>query len=247
MAETPGVALSTQEKLKKAKAEQKTLRNRRSRQKDTVSNRSARLNDANKRVKARREMRHDADSPAERERHADRLDALIGERSRIEANLGSTKTKLSRTREQLGRKDTRVAKLRRKIQNDTYQLSANFNYREMACNDGTPAPDANLAAARHLAVNYLEPLRAKFGPVSINSGYRHKAYNSRIGGASVSFHIYDLRPGAVATDIRCANGNPRDWHAFLDRLNPGGLGRYLTFIHIDNRTRAGGTRARWSG
>ena len=122
------------------------------------------------------------------------------------------------------------------------QLTPNFNVSEFACKDGTPAPKANYDAMRRLAKNILEPMRAKFGPCQINSAYRHRAYNARIGGASQSYHIYDLRPSCAATDVTFAEGTPAQWAAEARRLGAGGVGSYASFVHIDN----GPARA-WAG
>lgn len=73
------------------------------------------------------------------------------------------------------------------------------------------------------------------------SGYRTRAYNRSVGGAPASFHVYMReRPGAAA-DVACQRGTAAEWHAFLARLNPGGLGRYSDHVHVDTRLR----RARW--
>lgn len=128
--------------------------------------------------------------------------------------------------------------------------SPNFTYSEFACKDGTPVPKAAYPALEHLCKTYLEPLRAEFGPVYITSGYRHAAYNRAIGGASMSVHIYDY-PGrngqAVAADVTCQRGTPAQWAKFLDRLNPGGLGTYSSFVHVDNRQLMDWPRSRWVG
>ena len=48
----------------------------------------------------------------------------------------------------------------------------------------------------------------------------------------------------VAADVTFASGTPQEWDAEGDRLLPqGGVGRYKTFVHVDNRT----SRARWTG
>jgi uncharacterized protein YcbK (DUF882 family) len=85
-------------------------------------------------------------------------------------------------------------------------------------------------------------LRKKFGPVHINSGYRTRAYNASIGGASNSYHVYTEHDGNdQAADIRCANGSPMQWHTFLagirrtKRNGKGGLGLYSNFVHVDIR------------
>ena len=38
-------------------------------------------------------------------------------------------------------------------------------------------------------MTFLEPLRAKFGPLYINSGYRSPAVNTAIGGSKTSAHM----------------------------------------------------------
>lgn len=136
------------------------------------------------------------------------------------------------------------------------RASENFRYSEFDCHDGTKVPRASYRALDHLCNTYLEPLRARFGPVTINSGYRPRGYNARIGGASQSLHIYDFqgrrsgaaREGAlaVAADVRCRRGTPTQWAAFLEGLNPGGLCAYPNsgFVHVDNRQRLGMVPAR---
>lgn len=98
-----------------------------------------------------------------------------------------------------------------------------------------------MADLEHLAVSYLEPLRQRFGPVQVVSGYRTVAYNRRVGGAPNSFHIYRRAREGAAADVRCARGRPADWYAMLNRLGAPGLGRYVDHVHVDNR--AG--HARW--
>ena len=77
-------------------------------------------------------------------------------------------------------KTVKISKLGR-----DYKISPHFKLSEMACKDGS---DKVLYSTELMAK--LEELRAYGGfTVSINSGYRTKAYNSRIGGASKSQHI----------------------------------------------------------
>jgi uncharacterized protein YcbK (DUF882 family) len=89
-------------------------------------------------------------------------------------------------------------------------------------------------------------MRAKFGVCTVISGYRHRAYNSKLSGAAVnSQHIYDETPASVAADTRYPRGSPQEWVAHAKKLrtqlgNKGGIGRYDRdgFIHIDNRPSA---------
>jgi uncharacterized protein YcbK (DUF882 family) len=127
---------------------------------------------------------------------------------------------------------------------DAGQLTPHFKLSEFACKDGTQVPSASVPALTRLCEEVLEPLRERFGPCTVMSGYRPTAYNRRIGGAKFSQHIYDLHPGSVAADLIFPNGGPGDWAGAAEPLcERGGLGRYGTFIHVDNR----GHRARWSG
>jgi uncharacterized protein YcbK (DUF882 family) len=129
------------------------------------------------------------------------------------------------------------------------QFTAHFNSREFNCRDGAVVQERDYEGLEYLCRTFLEPIRAKFGVVRINSGYRTANYNAKIGGASKSFHIYDIHTNDQAADITCQNGTPRDWHraAAWIRTNKrngrGGLGLYSRFIHIDIRE----SRADWRG
>ncbi|MEX0790906.1 MAG: D-Ala-D-Ala carboxypeptidase family metallohydrolase [Actinomycetota bacterium] len=117
------------------------------------------------------------------------------------------------------------------------QLTPHFKLSEFRCKDGTPVPDHTVDGLIKLCERVLEPLRNKFGVCTVNSGFRSKTHNAFVGGASRSYHRYDLRPGFAAADVRFRNGVPRDWFAEADRIlgNAGGAGRYNSFLHADNR------------
>lgn len=121
------------------------------------------------------------------------------------------------------------------------RLSTHFSAREFRTHDGTVPPDAWLYWARKLCVQYLEPLRSSYGPVSVVSGYRHPSYNARIGGAPESYHQRLSGRRGAACDVRCARGAPADWAKLLDELGIPGLGLYPSWVHADNRLQ----RARW--
>lgn len=89
---------------------------------------------------------------------------------------------------------------------------------------------------------------ASGGPVHINSGYRTPQYNSEVGGAINSQHIY-----FTALDIVSVEWTPDQVFGWLD-AQPFraqiALGRYPTFTHIDSRhwpgnPLAGMPPARW--
>lgn len=123
-----------------------------------------------------------------------------------------------------------------------HRLSQHFTVEEFACRDGTPVMARDYQGLEYLCRVYLEPLRRKYGPVIVHSGYRTVAHNRAVGGASQSFHVYTIHDGNdQAADISCARGNPRAWHRTANtiragrRNGKGGLGLYSTFVHIDLR------------
>lgn len=82
---------------------------------------------------------------------------------------------------------------------------------------------------------YLEPLRSAYGPVTVTSGHRSDQHNAQVGGAPASFHRSIPGRRGAAADVTCARGDPRDWYRFLERLGPGGLGLYSSWVHVDTR------------
>ena len=88
-------------------------------------------------------------------------------------------------------------------------LSRHFTLAELTrTSSGQPnVPNAaETKALVALCSSLLEPIRTKFGPVSIHSGYRSKAVNEAIGGAKNSQHMRgeaaDFHcPGATLEDI----------------------------------------------
>ena len=62
--------------------------------------------------------------------------------------------------------------------------------------------DAHLGAMARLCMDILEPIRQKFGPVVIHSGYRSAAVNAAIGGSATSQHSK-----GQAADFHCTNAS----------------------------------------
>jgi len=131
-----------------------------------------------------------------------------------------------------------------------HRLSTHFVVEEFDCKDGSKVMARDYNGLALLCKTYLEPLRAKFGIVTVHSGYRTIAYNRRIGGASKSFHIYTIHDGNdQAADVSCVKGTPAQWHATLNWLRnhkmggKGGLGLYSSFCHVDLRD----YKADWRG
>lgn len=133
------------------------------------------------------------------------------------------------------------------------KLSDNFRLGEFYTHDGTRVPDSHVEALKRVCRYVLEPMRKKYGPCRVHSGYRHRGYNAGIGGARNSFHIYDEHdPTEVAVDVSFVRGNPKRWRRSANyRLRRkfkrgGGIGYYPRggFIHIDTRRNGA---ARWDG
>lgn len=120
-------------------------------------------------------------------------------------------------------------------------VSPHFASHEFDCHDGTLWPEWARPRLHRLVQGMLEPLRTEFGPVTIVSGYRTPGHNRRVGGARHSRHLWDSFPNEPAVDLRCRDGEPREWFQWLDRRRVGGLGLYASHVHVDLR----GRHARW--
>lgn len=73
------------------------------------------------------------------------------------------------------------------------QLSENFSIAELTVTDtelyNTPG-QVELEKLLYLANYILQPVRNKFGPIRINSGFRSKQVNEKIGGSATSQHCF---------------------------------------------------------
>lgn len=122
-------------------------------------------------------------------------------------------------------------------------ITPNFSLSEFVCHDGTAVPDAAFSGLRRLCNNVLQPMRQEFGVCRVTSGYRSILYNRQVGGAALSYHVYELHldEDAAAADVYFESGSPSDWAARADQLlqGGGGVGRYPEqgFLHVDNGAR----------
>lgn len=107
-----------------------------------------------------------------------------------------------------------------------------FRVLEFACKDGTEA-----VLIHPQLVHLLDAIRDRVGePLLINSAYRTKTYNTKIGGAPKSKHVLGM-----AADIRCDDKSPAEVAEIAVELGAGGVGTYATFTHVDV-----GPRRRWT-
>lgn len=105
-----------------------------------------------------------------------------------------------------------------------YRVSRNFKLSEFASKDGDeivllhPALIVGLQALR----DYVKE------SVTVNSGYRSKAHNKAIGGASASYHVLGM-----AADIVVSRHTPNQIAFIARELGFGGIKAYQGFTHID--------------
>ena len=114
------------------------------------------------------------------------------------------------------------------------QVSENFKLREFQCKDGSHQVVIHSELLRR-----LQELRNRVGrPVYINSGYRNREHNARVGGTPNSYHLRGM-----AADIRVTGMNPGDLAKAAREVGFRGIGIYRTFVHVDVRP----NRAEWRG
>lgn len=143
------------------------------------------------------------------------------------------------------------------------QLTKNFRIEEFDCRNGARVPTAAVPALRRWCQLIGEPLRDRFGPVRVTSGYRTTDYNRSVGGAPASYHVYDRRhpagttvvnPYDLAADVVPARGTPAQWEQwararFRSATWTPGRGRGAAvaypssgFVHLDT-----GPARTWAG
>ncbi len=136
------------------------------------------------------------------------------------------------------------------------RLSQHFTVEEFDSRDGALVPSARVTDLERWCAWWGEPLRERFGAVTVHSGYRSFARNQVVGGAPRSVHLLRTpmlgRGGggvarAAAADVTCAHGAPASWaawarrhrerHPHLAPLGRGGIGQYSSFVHLDTAAR----------
>lgn len=115
---------------------------------------------------------------------------------------------------------------------DRGNLTTNFKASEFACKDGSSylLIDKDILPILERFREYVEV------PVTINSAYRTKSYNSKVGGASNSYHLYGR-----AFDIPFKSSykyltSVDKMCDFFNTLGLKGIIKYSSFVHIDTRT-----------
>lgn len=89
------------------------------------------------------------------------------------------------------------------------QLTEHFSDAELGV---VGCDDRLVANARYICNELLEPLRAKFGPISVHDGYRDPGHNARVGGKATSYHLFeDGRAAADVSALQAPLGDVFDW------------------------------------
>jgi uncharacterized protein YcbK (DUF882 family) len=116
------------------------------------------------------------------------------------------------------------------------QLTEHFKRSEFACKCGCGLKSINTDT-----VALLEKVRQHFNSaVNVHCGCRCKAHNAVVGGELNSMH---LPTSCRAVDFDVEGHSPNEVADFVETLlpNTGGIGRYDSFTHMDNRP----VKARW--
>lgn len=113
------------------------------------------------------------------------------------------------------------------IKADYGLVSPHFKAKEFQCKDKSEY----LLIATEL-IEVLEKIRNHFNaPVIINSGYRTPSWNSKVNGASNSYHCKGM-----AADIVVKGHSSGEVAKYADSIiEKGGVIRYTNFTHIDVR------------
>lgn len=113
------------------------------------------------------------------------------------------------------------------VKADYGKLSEHFKAKEFQCKDKSES----LLIATEL-IETLEKIRSHFNaPVIINSGYRTPSWNSKVNGASNSYHCKGM-----AADIVVKGHSSREVAKYADSImEQGGVIRYTNFTHVDVR------------
>ena len=96
------------------------------------------------------------------------------------------------------------------------KLSEHFTLAEMTrTSTGLPnvPPESALPLVRELCEKVLEPVRDKWGPLRITSGYRSPAVNSAVGGSATSSHVWS--EDSVACDFQSIQARLEDVFEWL--------------------------------
>lgn len=131
------------------------------------------------------------------------------------------------------------------------RLSLNFGLAEFACHSGDDVPSDLLPNVQALVTDVLQPIRSSWnGLVTVMSGYRSLAWNTRVGGAKNSTHMTakgaDIRPSKIES-VPFLHQMILDMYRRGELPELGGLGLYRGWVHVDTERAADGHLRQWKG
>lgn len=128
-------------------------------------------------------------------------------------------------------------------------VSPHFSWDELTRTGQTALQAANRAEAEQyrasltkLATDLLEPIRAKFGPVKINSAFRGPSVNAAVGGSKTSQHMRGEAADIVAPSVSveelhrwiCAESGLAFGQCILEKSAPS---KPFTWVHVSLGTK----------
>ncbi len=126
--------------------------------------------------------------------------------------------------------------------------SPRLSWRELGCRDGTPYPERWRRSRALVLARVFQRIRLEVGgPIRVNSAYRTREYNARVGGSRNSQHV-EGRALDLAVPRKLTLDEFREIVLEVARRPSSllrGVGVYPSFIHID--TRPSPRLVRWQG
>lgn len=128
-------------------------------------------------------------------------------------------------------------------------VSPHFSWDELTRTGQTALQAANRAEAEQyrasltkLATDILEPIRAKFGPVKINSAFRGPSVNAAVGGSKTSQHMRGEAADIVAPSVSveelhrwiCAESGLAFGQCILEKSAPA---KPFSWVHVSLGTK----------
>ena len=145
-------------------------------------------------------------------------------------------------------------------------VSPHFSWEELTRTGQTALQAANRTEAEQyraqltkLATDLLEPIRAKFGPVKINSAFRGKSVNDAVGGSKTSQHMRGEAADIVAPAVSveelhrwiCAESGLAFGQCILEKSAPS---KPFSWVHVSLGTKrealvydGAGKYTKWGG
>lgn len=128
-------------------------------------------------------------------------------------------------------------------------VSPHFSWEELTRTGQSALQAANRTEAEQyraqltaLATTLLEPIRAKFGPIKINSAFRGPSVNAAVGGSKTSQHMRGEAADIVAPAVSveelhrwiCAESGLAFGQCILEKSAPD---RPFTWVHVSLGTK----------